>query len=179
MASRYIALIRGVNVGRAKRVAMVDLRLLMDKLGYSDVRTLLNSGNIVFTAPRDVRGDGAERIEEAMAKQLGVSVRVTVLTAAEIALIVRENPLGDVATNSSRLLVAVLRNPMDRKKLEPLTKMDWGHEALGVGRRVAYLWCPNSIIDSPLARTVNRALGDGVTARNWATILKLQAMARE
>ena len=84
MGSRHVALIRGINVGRAKRVAMADLRALMESLGYGDARTLLNSGNIVFTAGREGPDRIRARIERAMAARLGVSARVTVLTAAEL-----------------------------------------------------------------------------------------------
>src|SRR5439155_16706660 len=115
---RYVALIRGINVGRAKRVAMADLRALVEELGYADVRTLLNSGNVVFTARRAASGDAAARMEKALAAKLAVSARVAVLTADELAAAVAENPLLDVADDPSRLLLAVLRNPADRPKLE-------------------------------------------------------------
>jgi len=114
-----------------------------------------------------------------MAKDLGVSARVTVITAAELAAAAAENPLLKVADNPSRMLVAVLRNAADLAKVKPLVKQDWGAEALAVGKRVAYLWCPDGILDSPVSTAVGRALGDGATARNWATILKLQAMAAD
>src|SRR5207247_1514794 len=91
MASRQVALIRGINVGRAKRVAMADLRVLVEGLGYGDVRTLLNSGNVVFTTPRAAPGNAAARIEKALATELGVSARVTVLTAKELADAVSAN----------------------------------------------------------------------------------------
>src|SRR5262245_44497169 len=108
MANRQVALLRGINVGRAKRVAMADLRALVEGLGYTDVRTLLNSGNVVFTAARGTPAQAAARIEKALTADLGVSARVTVLTAQELADAVAENPLLKVADNDSRLLVAVL-----------------------------------------------------------------------
>jgi uncharacterized protein (DUF1697 family) len=177
MPVTQIALIRGINVGRAKRVAMADLRTLVEDLGYQDVRTLLNSGNVVFTVPGKAKGDAATKIEEGIAAKLGVKARVTVITAAEIAAAVADNPLLEVATDHSRLLVTVLAKTADRKLLEPLTKQDWAPEVLAIGARVAYLWCANGILESRMAAAVNRVLGDGATARNWATILKLKAMA--
>jgi len=177
VASRQVALLRGINVGRAKRVAMADLRALVEGLGYGDVRTLLNSGNVVFTAPRAAPGTAAARIEKALATGLGVPARVTVLTAEEFAA-VTENPLLGVAGDPSRLLVAFLRDPADRPKLEPLLEQDWGPEAVALGRRVAYLWCAEGILASRLAEAVNRLLGDAVTARNWATVLKLHALTQ-
>jgi uncharacterized protein (DUF1697 family) len=102
-----------------------------------------------------------------------------VLTAAELAAAIAENPLADRATDPSRHLVAVLGSPADRKRLEPLLKEDWSPECLASGTRVAYLWCPDGILVSRLLEAVGRALGDAVTMRNWATMLKLQALAGE
>jgi uncharacterized protein (DUF1697 family) len=156
MTRRHVALIRGINVGRAKRVAMADLRALVADLGYGDVRTLLNSGNVVFTVPAAARKGPAVRIEEAMTARLGISARVTVLTAAELAVVVADNPLGKIADNPSRLLVTVLTDPADRKRLLPLARQEWAPDVL--------------------AAAVSRLLGDAATTRNWATITKLHAL---
>lgn len=177
-SNRQVALLRGINVGRAKRVAMADLRALVEGLGYGDVRTLLNSGNVVFTVPGKAKGDAASRIEKAIEAQLGVSSRVTVLTAAELDAIVEENPLLEVADDPSRLLIAVLNDKADRTRLEPLLKEDWTPDALALGQRVAYMWCVGGLLESRLADTVGRLLRDAVTTRNWATILKLHALVR-
>jgi uncharacterized protein (DUF1697 family) len=172
-----VALLRGINVGRAKRVAMADLRALLESLGYGDVRTLLNSGNVVFTAPGVAPGDAAARIEEALPQRLGVSSRITVLTAEELAAAVRENPLLEVANDPTRLFVAVLTNPADRRRLEPLQKQAWAPEVLAVGTRVAFIWCPDGLLASKLSEAVGKALGDAVTTRNWATFTKLHTLA--
>jgi uncharacterized protein (DUF1697 family) len=179
MPSTHVALLRGINVGRAKRIAMADLRALVEDLGYRDVRTLLNSGNVVFTTPRGVRGAADARIEKAMAARLGVSARVTVLTVAELAAVVARNPLGTLARNPSLMLVAVLRTPSDRSRLAPLAKQDWAPEALALGPRVAYLWCPGGSLKGRLWPGVERVLGDAVTTRNWATMTKLHALAAD
>jgi uncharacterized protein (DUF1697 family) len=176
VANRQVALLRGINVGRAKRVAMADLRALVENLGYGDVRTLLNSGNVVFTTPRAAAGDAAARIEKAIATKLGVSARVTVISAADLAAAISENPLLEVADDHSRLLVAVLSNGADLAKLEPLMKQDWAADVLAIGSQVAYLWCAEGILASKLLVAVSRALGDAVTTRNWATVLKLHAL---
>ena len=178
MSNTHIALLRGINVGSAKRVAMADLRALVANLGYADPRTLLNSGNAVFQVPRSVRGNHAARIETAIAARLGIACRVTVLTTAQLGRIVNENPLLPVASNPSRLLAAILADPADRAKLLPLKDEAWGAEALGIGSRAAYLWCPEGILRSRLAERIGRLLGDGVTSRNWTTLTKLYAMAQ-
>src|SRR6187455_453211 len=101
--SRHVALLRGINVGTAKRVAMADLRELVEGLGFGDVRTLLNSGNVVFTAKGKAAVDAAARIEQGLTTRCGVSARVTVVSAAELAEAVARNPLGKLADDPSRL----------------------------------------------------------------------------
>ncbi|WP_295998582.1 DUF1697 domain-containing protein [Rugamonas sp.] len=108
-----VALLRGINVGRAKRVAMADLRKLLTDLGYADVRTVLNSGNVVFRCERPAPADAATQIEEALVLKLGVGARVTVLDAGQFDDVVADNCLRHVASDPSRLLVAVFNNPAD------------------------------------------------------------------
>ena len=176
MAQKVAAFLRGINVGRAKRIAMADLRTLVEGLGYRNVRTVLNSGNVIFTVPSRIRGDEALRIERAMATRLQVSSRVIVLSASELAVAVEENPLHKVASDPARLLVAVLASPEDRVRLRSMARMNWAPEAFALGPRVAYLWCPDGITRSPVAEAVGRMLGDRVTSRNLATMTKLNAL---
>jgi len=179
LAKRLVALLRGVNnVGATKRIAMADLRALVEGLGFRDVRTLLNSGNVVFTMPGDMRGDVGTRIEKAIVSRLGIDPLVTILTKSEVEAVVRGNPFADVADNPSRLLVMVLRNPADKGRLNPLFKQRWSPEALALGKRVAYLWCPNGVGKSKLWDAVDRALERSGTARNIATMTKLLALVK-
>jgi uncharacterized protein (DUF1697 family) len=175
VAGRYVALIRGINVGRAKRVAMADLRILLSRLGYSDVRTILNSGNVVFSGKREQPNRIGRRIEEAMSEQFGVSGRVTVLTAAEFARVVEENALVKVATDPARLLVAFCSDASRLKQLEEVKRQEWAPEAMAAGSLAAYVWCSEGILESRLLQVVGRALGDATTTRNWATVGKIQA----
>jgi uncharacterized protein (DUF1697 family) len=174
MAGRHVALIRGINVGKAKRVAMADLRRLMEASGHRDVRTLLNSGNVIFTATGTPQGLG-ETIERAMSERLGVSGHVAVLTAADFSTAVKENPLGKRASDPARLLVVFSPDPKRLTLLRPLTRQDWSPEAFGIGRQAAYLWCSGGILASRLAEAVGKLLGEGATTRNWATVLRIQA----
>ena len=173
----YIALLRGVNnVGTVRRVAMADLRALFEGLGFRDVRTLLNSGNVVFSVPTKGRGDVRARIEEALASRIGLTSPVTILSADEVKAAVCDNPLSHVATNPSDLLVLVPQAPSDLGRLEPLLKKRWAPEVLALGSRVAYLWCANGVARSPLWAAVDRALERRGTARNIATLTKAAAL---
>jgi uncharacterized protein (DUF1697 family) len=180
MADVLIALLRGVNVGRANRVAMADLRALLASLGYLQARTLLNSGNAVFSAPTgSVPEEAAGRIETALAAQLDVRAHVVCFAASALATAIEENPLGDVADDPSRLLVAFLSDPANRRLLAEVAAREWAPEAIALGERVAYLWCPGGVAQSPLSSAVGQALGDGATARNWTTVVRLQALAQD
>jgi uncharacterized protein (DUF1697 family) len=174
-----VALIRGINVGRANRVAMADLRAMLADLGYRDVRTLLNSGNAAFSAPGKRPTDVAASIRHALRARLDVDARVVAVTGEGLAAAIAENPLREAADDPSRLLVAFPADPSDLVRLLPLAKQDWAPEALAVGTRVAYLWCPAGVAKSRVSRAVGQALGDVVTARNWATVLKLAALVSD
>ena len=172
----FVALLRGVNAGKSRRVAMADLRALFEGLGYRDVQTLLNSGNVVFSVPTRGRGDVRARIEKALASRLGLTSPVIILSADEVAAAVRDNPLSHVATNPSQLLVLIPRAPADLGRLKPLLKRRWAPEALALGSRVAYLWCANGVTKSPIWAAVERALERTGTARNIATLTKAVAL---
>ena len=175
---RHAAFFRGINVGKAKRIAMADLKRVMESLGYTNVKTLLNSGNVVFdVSPRSSKDHG-ERIRKAIASELGVDCRVIVLSSDELEEIVADNPLHKVADNFSRFMVAVLADPNDRKLIESLARKRWAPEAMGLTKRAAYLWCPDGILESPVATALGKALRDGVTSRNWATFLKVVEAAK-
>ena len=172
---RRVALLRGINVGKAKRIAMADLRALVEGLGYTEVATLLNSGNVVFSVPSPAKGDPGPRIEKAIAATHGFTSRVTVVDAAELAAIVDGNPFAKIAKDPARYLVGVLSDGAEAK-LVPLRKTDWSPDALAIRGRVAYLWCASGLLESALVKEVRRVLKDAYTTRNWSTILKLHAL---
>ena len=183
MAGHYwVALLRGINVGTAKRVAMADLRAIVESLGYQDVTTLLNSGNVVFRHPAKInlrsKASPARAIEDAVKKRLGVSSAVIALRAAELDAILRDNPLVKPSRAPSLLLVALVRDAAALSRLAVLAKQDWGREELACGRGAGYIWCPGGSIAGEVFTAVNKACGDGVTTRNWSTMLKLQALTR-
>jgi uncharacterized protein (DUF1697 family) len=176
MTDTRVALLRGINVGKARRIAMADLRGLVETLGYGDVRTLLNSGNVVFSVSGSRRGDPAPGIQTAIATELGVSTRVTVMRGKDLAEAVRDNPFAAIATDPSRMLLLVPPEPKALGQLKPLLTQRWAPEELAIGRRLAYLWCAGGVLDSPLLTAVSRGLEDRCTARNLTTMTKLVAM---
>jgi len=173
----FVALLRGINVGKAKRVAMADLKALVADLGYRDVKTLLNSGNVVFSSTKADGAAAARRIEKGVADKLGVTSRVTVVSADEIAAAIAKNPHRRIASNPSRHLVAFFPDDAAVKALGPFVKKKWAPEAVAASGRVLFLWCPDSILESPAFTELAKLAKDGVTTRNWATVEKLHALA--
>jgi uncharacterized protein (DUF1697 family) len=175
--STCIALLRGINVGRAKRVAMADLRTLLEGMGHSQVRTLLNSGNVLFDARRAEAVRLSAAIHEGFARRFGFTASVTVLTAAELDAVIAENPLLAVAKDPSRHLVGFTHDPKVLQPFKVLLKQKWHPDALAITSRAAYLWCVKGVLDSPLSQAFGKLAGEGMTTRNWATVLKIQAAA--
>jgi uncharacterized protein (DUF1697 family) len=174
--ARFVALLRGVNVGRCKRVAMADLRDTLASLGYGNVRTLLNSGNAVFVGPAEPQARHAERIQVAIARELGVETLVIVKSARDMAAIVAGNEFADTATDPSRLLVAITRDARSLATLASMVTAEWGSDELQVGRHAAYVWCPKGILESKIAVALLGRLGESGTTRNWSTVVKLHAL---
>lgn len=174
--TRYVALWRGINVGRAQRIAMADLRALLGDLGYTDVRTLLNSGNAVYCGPSAPTLGQARRIQAAVAATLGVEALVIVKSAREIAAAVAGNPLRDIATDPQRLLYAFTRDARSLAAIDALAQADWGEERVVRGTDAAYLWCAHGILESKAAVALLKGLAHTGTTRNAATVEKIQAM---
>jgi len=173
---RFVALLRGINVGKAKRIAMADLRALLESLGYADVQTLLNSGNAVFNGPDAPQADQARRIQAAIATTLGVDTLVIVKSAKEMAAAVAENTLAVHALDPSRLLVALTQERNVLGALTSVAEADWGNEAVLIGKHAAYVWCENGILQSKAAVALLKGLADAGTTRNWATVEKIHAL---
>jgi uncharacterized protein (DUF1697 family) len=169
--TRFVVLLRGINVGKAKRIAMADLRALLGELGYTDVRTVLNSGNAVVSGPDDAPAAQARRIEAAITERTGFDVGTVVLTADELRAVVDGNPFADVADDGSRMMAHVLGEPPDPADTHDPVAGDPERARL-VGR-VIYQWCPDGLLAAP---TVGWADGRLVTTRNWNTITKLVSL---
>lgn len=174
-----LALFRGINVGKAKRIAMADLRETFEAIGFSEVRTLLNSGNVVFNAGHGTAAAHAAKIRAAVAERSGVSANVLVLGAKDLDTAIAGNPFTDRIDDPSRMLLGFFAEGVDRKLFEAL-KTAFPEEAFAIGTNACYLWCPNGILESRIGDAlVGVKFRDMVTTRNWSTALRLQTMAAE
>jgi uncharacterized protein (DUF1697 family) len=169
----WVALLRGINVGPAKRIAMADLCAIYESLGFSDVATLLNSGNVVFAA--DSSPDPAV-IRAATAEKSGVDSEVVLLDAATFRGVADANPLRAEGREPKRISVAFAAEDLDPARVSVPEKSVLGDEELVVAPRAVYQWLPNGVLASPVPPGFWKSLGCTVTARNDATVLKIVAL---
>ncbi len=173
---RYVVLLRGVNVGKGNRVPMADFKELLDQLGYTDVRTLLNSGNAVFTSSARSAPKLATAIAAEVEDPFGVTTPVIVKSAADVATIISGNPMPPPDDHHSRFLVAFGPSEAAVQALQPLVSLARPPERLILTKHAAYLYCPEGILQSTVGEAMLGKAGKGVTTRNWDTVLKIHAL---
>lgn len=176
--TRYVALLRGVNVGRHKRIAMSDLRSLLTSIGLGDVSTHLASGNALFTSGRRDMAGLTKEIESTIAERLGADIRVVLRTHHDLARVIDSNPLPEATDEPSRFLVAFMATAPDAERVKAFDVSAFQPDEIRFGPRTAYVWYRNGVQGSKLSNDVlERRLGVTATARNWNTVLSLVALA--
>lgn len=173
---KFVALLRGINVGKAKRIAMADLRAMLEESGYSGVRTLLNSGNAVFSAPSGAPASHAARIAAAIAGRFSLDVPVIVKSAADLDAMAKENRLAARVPDHSPLLTVFAQEPAQLQQLSAVAALAEPPEEWLAGKHAVYLHCANGILDSRAGEALLGKAGRGVTTRNWATVEKIRLL---
>ena len=174
--STYVALLRGINLGKARQVGMPRLRELLADRGHEDVRTHLRSGNVVLRSPMR-EAELAADLSSAIEAEFGFPVPVVVRTGEEMAAVVRGDPFATVATDPARYLVTFLPDAPDPARIDALPKHEGRGEFLVRGREL-YVWLPDGVQGTPLASWKwDDLLGRPGTARNWNTVTKLAALS--
>ena len=159
---------------------MADLRACVEGLGFQDVRTHINSGNLVFSGPGVEPGEVRGQLELALEETFGFPVDVVVRTRDELAAVVAADPLGEVASDPSRYHVSFLAETLDRSRVAHLDPKAYAPEAFHLDDREVYVWAPEGARDSRLLDALSeKKLGTTVTARNWRTVTKLLELADE
>lgn len=182
-STRYVALLRGINVGTAKQLAMADFKALLERLGYTEVKTHLRSGQAVFTvegaATAKAAAQLARDIEQAIESDLAMTVPVVVRSRAELAKVLKVNPFVTPDRDPAKLVCVFFSEPVTAAALKAVDPATYAPEefALAPGRRELFLWLPDGMGTSKLgALKWDRALaakGLVATARNWRTTTKL------
>jgi uncharacterized protein (DUF1697 family) len=173
---KFVVLLRGVNVGKGNRVPMAQFKQGLEELGYTDVVTILNSGNALFSSPTKAITKHVKAISQLLIEQFHISTPVIVLPASLFAAIVEENPIVPAEGDHSKFLVAFAQdaeNIAELAKSIPQTKLP---DRFAVAHHAAYLYCPDGILQSATANAFVGKAGRNVTTRNWATVLKLHKL---
>ena len=175
----FVSMLRAVNVGGTSRIKMSALQTLYESLGLADVRTLLQSGNVVFRSSLKDRSQLAKRIRQELERQLDLQIEVLLRTLAEIQSIVERGPVLSPRADMSKLLVMFLADVPDAQLQASLLKSHKGPEMIELRGPEIYLYYPEGVGRSKLSGAVieNRLQTYG-TARNWNTLTKLLEVGR-
>ncbi|MDQ1049495.1 DUF1697 domain-containing protein [Streptomyces sp. V4I2] len=179
MTTTYAALLRGINVGGAKKVPMADLRTLMEGLGHDGVRTYLQSGQAVFASDHGDEESLAAELAGAIEKRFGFAVDVIVRDHAYLKTIADACPFPAAELEATQLHVTYFSAPVDAERFAEIDQAAYLPEEFRLGDRALYLYAPNGLGRSKLAEHLSKPrLNKGViaTSRNWNTVVKLVEM---
>jgi uncharacterized protein (DUF1697 family) len=174
-----IAMLRGINVSGHKIVKMERLRATFETLGFGNVRTYVQSGNIVFEAKAAAPTGIGETIVRRIERDFGFLVPVTVVTAQEMGRVFRENPfVKEAGADLSKLHVTFLADTPSAAGLTKLGALPAGPDRFHCRSRCVYLHCPQGYGNTKLSNNaIERALAVTATTRNWKTVTTLHQMA--
>jgi uncharacterized protein (DUF1697 family) len=172
IAPTHLALLRGINVGGKNCLAMRDLAGIFAKAGGTDVRTYIQSGNVLFRSTRAIAESLPARVTEQIAKRFGFRIPVVLRTAEQLAAAVRDNPLPGIPQEMLHLyFLACQPDPSRVAQLDPERSKP---DTFVLRGREIYLHLPNGIGRTKLTNAYfDSKLGTVSTARNWRTVLKL------
>lgn len=176
----FISMLRAVNVGGTSRIKMEPLRAAYEGLGFNDVRSLLQSGNVVFRSSVKDSRQLTRRIKQELERKFGLEIEVLIRTLPELESIFERSPVLSPRADPAKLLVMFLSGVPDAQGQARLLKAHKGPEMLEVRGPEVYLYYPDGIGRSKLTTAVlENHLGTVGTARNWNTLGKLVEAARE
>ncbi|MFL6019847.1 MAG: DUF1697 domain-containing protein [Gaiellaceae bacterium] len=173
----HVVLLRGINLGARNRIAMPKLRAALEQAGFDDVRTYLQSGNVVLSS-RATASEVARMTKRVIAQEFGLDIAVVTRTRPQLAKIVAANPLQSVAKDPKRYQVSFLDRKPARDVIRRIEQAAAAQERVAVIGREIYAWHPQTIARSRLwALLAGQKLAVTATARNWTTVEQLLALA--
>jgi uncharacterized protein (DUF1697 family) len=177
--AQHIVLLRGINIGSRNRISMPDLRTALTDAGFDDVRTYLQSGNVLLSSGGKA-DEVARKTERLIKKEFGFDIAVVTRTRAQLAKVVETNPLGKIAKTPKLYQVSFLTTKPTAALLRRVEEVATPRErVVAIGREI-YAWHPDGAAHSKLwALLAGQKLGVTATGRNWITVTKLLALARE
>jgi len=172
--TKYVAFLRGINVGGNNKIKMEALRETFAALGCRNVKTYINSGNVIFETAKTDNNKLAAKIEKAIEKEFSLNIRVMVRTMTEIEDIIENNPFDRQFENDKDLHVLFLDEELAEEKRELLLANNNENEMFAVRNREIFCLLRVSVLDSLLGKDyVGKKLKTPATARNWRTVNKI------
>ena len=171
---KYVAFLRGINVGGKNKVKMETLREVCASIGFQNVKTYINSGNVIFETAKTDDKSIAEKLEKAVEKEFALKIRVMVRSLAEIEEIIKNNPFDGQFENDKDLHVFFLDDELPPEKRELLLSNNTQNEQFAVRNREIFCLLRISFADSFMAKDyIGKKLKVSATARNWRTVNKI------
>lgn len=172
--TKYVAFLRGINVGGKNKIKMEILREMFAALGFENVKTYINSGNVIFETAEADDKKLAAKIEKAIEKEFSLNIRVMVRTIDEIEDIIKNNPFDGQFTSDRDLHVLFLDEELAAEKREMLLSNNNENEMFAVRNREIFCLLRVGFSDSLLGKDyIGKKLKTPATARNWRTVNKL------
>ncbi|KPK12231.1 MAG: hypothetical protein AMJ68_02630 [Acidithiobacillales bacterium SG8_45] len=171
----YITLLRGINVSGQKKIRMAELKALYESVGHQDVKTYIQSGNVLLRSRAAKESSISRGIEDAIRKNFGYPVTVLVRTPGDLEKIVKNNPyLENRSVDRSRLYVTFLLNSPEPGLAEAAAEIESGDDTFRVAGMEVFVYCPGGYGKTRLSNTFfEKKLKQVATTRNWNTVNKL------
>ncbi len=171
---KYAAFLRGINVGGKNKIKMETLREMFAALGFKNVKTYINSGNVTFETAKTDDVKLAAKIESAIEKEFVLKIKVLMRTIDEIKAIVANNPFDGRFENDKDLHVFFLDEELPAEKRELLLSNNNENEQFVVRNREVFCWLRGGVSDSLMGKDyISKKLKVSATARNWRTVNKI------
>lgn len=177
--NRKIAILRGINVGGKRKILMADLKTLCEKLGFKNVKTYIQSGNLIFTSDK-LNSELEKKLEKAITDKFGFDVPVIVRSSEELQISIDKNPFFDADTDVDRLHLTFLKEKPTEENKETILTYNSEPDKFKIDGRNVFIFCTGKYHQSKLTNDFfEKKLHTGATTRNWKTVLKLNELSKK
>src|SRR5690606_26753229 len=177
--NKKIAILRGINVGGKKKILMADLRILCENLGWTNVKTFIQSGNLIFNATEE-NAELGKRLENAITEKYGFDVPVMLRNSEEVQTLIDKNPFYDKQAELGRLHITFLNEKPIAENVKQLETCNYQPDKFVMGDKEVFIFCKGKYHESKLTNNfIEKKLKVTATTRNWKSLLKLNDLSRE
>lgn len=175
----YIALFRGINIGGRHIIPMSELKIIIENLDLKDVKTYIQSGNVVFKCNEKNRDKLSAKISLAIDKKFGFEPKVMLLSIGELEEAIKLNPFKKGESDHKTLHVMFLSEIPSNPNMQAMETIKVKGEQFRLIEKLFYLYAPDGVGRSKLAANIEKHLGVPITGRNWRTVQEVYSIAKE